>query len=61
MIADKPQTAKAKTAVSGKRSEKRNGKISKNKCDSFSVKAGLSSFSSAAGGNNMLGMAFFPP
>ncbi|KAK1438592.1 hypothetical protein QVD17_04401 [Tagetes erecta] len=55
-ITDKQQTAKLKTAVSGKRSEKRNGKISKNKCDSFSVKAGLSSFSSSAGGNNILGV-----
>ncbi|KAJ0811179.1 hypothetical protein HanPSC8_Chr17g0747881 [Helianthus annuus] len=55
-IAEKTQTAKPKTAVSGKRSEKRNGKIPKNKCDSFSVKAGLSSFSSAAGGNNILGV-----
>ncbi|KAL8200941.1 hypothetical protein R6Q57_012280 [Mikania cordata] len=55
-IADRTQTAKLKAAVSGKRNEKRNGKIPKNKCDSFSVKAGLSSFSSAAGGNNILGM-----
>ncbi|KAI7741982.1 hypothetical protein M8C21_008695 [Ambrosia artemisiifolia] len=55
-IADKSQTVKQKTAVSGKRSEKRNGKIPKSKCDSFSVKAGLSSFSSAAGGNNILGV-----
>ncbi|KAI3812900.1 hypothetical protein L1987_17613 [Smallanthus sonchifolius] len=55
-VADKTQTAKPKIAVSGKRSEKRNGKIPKNKCDSFSVKAGLSSFSSAAGGNNILGV-----
>lgn len=51
-IADKKQ----KTAVSGKRSDKRNGKTPKNRCDSFSVKAGLSSFSSAAGGNNILGV-----
>ncbi|KAK9053116.1 hypothetical protein SSX86_029746 [Deinandra increscens subsp. villosa] len=55
-LADKTHTSKLKTAVSGKRSEKRNGKIPKNKCDSFSVKAGLSSFSSAAGGNNILGV-----
>lgn len=51
--------AKQKTTVSGKRSDKRNGKIPKSKCDSFSVKAGLSSFSSSAGGNNILGMSFF--
>lgn len=47
---------KQKTSVSGKRSEKRNGKVHKSKCDSFSVKAGLSSFSSSAGGNNILGV-----
>ncbi|XP_071693769.1 uncharacterized protein [Rutidosis leptorrhynchoides] len=47
---------KLKTSVSGKRSDKRNGKLSKSKCDSFSVKAGLSSFSSAAGSNNILGV-----
>lgn len=49
-------SAKQKTTVSGKRSDKRNGKIPKSKCDSFSVKAGLSSFSSSAGGNNILGV-----
>lgn len=48
--------AKQKTTVSGKRSDKRNGKVPKSKCDSFSVKAGLSSFSSSAGGNNILGV-----
>nr|XP_043607791.1 uncharacterized protein LOC122579647 isoform X2 [Erigeron canadensis] len=52
IIAEKKQ----KTSVSGKRSDKRNGKVLKNKCDSFSVKAGLSSFSSAASGNNILGV-----
>lgn len=49
-------SGKQKTSVSGKRSEKRNGKVHKSKCDSFSVKAGLSSFSSSAGGNNILGV-----
>ncbi|XP_071705312.1 uncharacterized protein [Rutidosis leptorrhynchoides] len=47
---------KLKTSVSGKRSDKRNGKLPKIKCDSFSVKAGLSSFSSAACSNNILGV-----
>ncbi|XP_024994593.1 uncharacterized protein LOC112527960 isoform X1 [Cynara cardunculus var. scolymus] len=55
-IAEKTHTAKQKTTISGKRSDKRNGKVSKSKCDSFSVKVGLSSFSSAAGGNNILGV-----
>ncbi|XP_024994594.1 uncharacterized protein LOC112527960 isoform X2 [Cynara cardunculus var. scolymus] len=53
---EKTHTAKQKTTISGKRSDKRNGKVSKSKCDSFSVKVGLSSFSSAAGGNNILGV-----
>ncbi|XP_076920091.1 uncharacterized protein LOC143581123 [Bidens hawaiensis] len=55
-VVDRTQTGRHKTVVSGKRSEKRSGKISKSKCDSFSVKAGLSNFSSAAGGNNVLGV-----
>ncbi|KAJ0559209.1 hypothetical protein HanHA300_Chr06g0197791 [Helianthus annuus] len=55
-IADKTYAAKQKTSVSGKRSEKRNGKLSKNKCDIFSIKAGLSSFRSSAGGNSVLGI-----
>ncbi|KAI3751668.1 hypothetical protein L2E82_22759 [Cichorium intybus] len=41
---------KKKTSFSGKR----NGKVHKSKCDSFSNRAGLSSFSSSAGGNNIL-------
>ncbi|XP_035830223.1 uncharacterized protein LOC110864435 isoform X2 [Helianthus annuus] len=53
-IADKTHAAKRKTSVSGKRSEKRNGKLSKSKCDIFSIKAGLSSFRSSAGGNSVL-------
>lgn len=55
-ISDKTHIAKQKTIISGKRSDKRNGKVSKSRFDSFSIKAGLSSFSSAAGGNNMLGV-----
>ncbi|KAF5800835.1 hypothetical protein HanRHA438_Chr06g0250241 [Helianthus annuus] len=55
-IADKTHAAKRKTSVSGKRSEKRNGKLSKSKCDIFSIKAGLSSFRSSAGGNSVLGI-----
>ncbi|KAM0015558.1 hypothetical protein Hdeb2414_s0032g00712101 [Helianthus debilis subsp. tardiflorus] len=55
-IADKTHATKQKTSVSGKRSEKRNGKLSKNKCDIFSIKAGLSSFRSSAGGNSVLGI-----
>lgn len=57
LIAEKSHTLKQKTNLNGKRGEKRNGKALKGKCDSFSVKSGLASFSSAAGGNNILGMS----
>ncbi|KAK2984591.1 hypothetical protein RJ640_018969 [Escallonia rubra] len=54
--AEKTQMAKQKHNLNGKRGDKRNGKVQKSKCDSFSLKAGLVSFSSAAGGNNILGV-----
>lgn len=54
-ISEKTQTPKQKN-LNGKRGDKRNGKAPKGKCDSFSVKSGLASFSSAAGGINILGM-----
>ncbi|KAK3011401.1 hypothetical protein RJ639_011047 [Escallonia herrerae] len=53
---EKTQMAKQKHNLNGKRGDKRNGKVQKSKCDSFSLKAGLVSFSSAAGGNNILGV-----
>lgn len=56
LIAEKFQLLKQKTNSNGKRSEKRHAKAFKGKVDSFSVKSGLASFSSAAGGNNILGM-----
>ncbi|XP_050376141.1 uncharacterized protein LOC126793616 [Argentina anserina] len=55
--ADKTQLAKQKTKFTSKRGDKRNQKLPvKTKNDSFSVKAGLASFSSAAGGNNFFGV-----
>ncbi|KAM5572343.1 hypothetical protein ABKV19_012423 [Rosa sericea] len=55
--ADKTQLAKQKTKFTSKRGDKRNHKLPvKTKNDSFSVKAGLASFSSAAGGNNFFGV-----
>lgn len=48
--------SRQKTNINGKRGDKRNCKVSKNKNDSFSLKCGLASFSSAAVGNNILGM-----
>lgn len=54
---EKTQTSRQKTNINGKRNDKRNGKAPKSKYDSFSVKTGLASFSSAALGNNILGMA----
>lgn len=54
---DKTQLAKQKTKFTSKRGDKRNLRLPvKTKNDSFSVKAGLASFSSATGGNNFFGM-----
>lgn len=55
-IVEKSQTSRQKTNINGKRGDKKNGKAPKNRNDSFSVKSGLASFSSAALGNNILGM-----
>ncbi|KAL8088898.1 hypothetical protein AgCh_038603 [Apium graveolens] len=52
---EKTQTSRQKTNINGKRGDKKNGKAPKNRNDSFSVKSGLASFSSAAVGNNILG------
>lgn len=52
---EKTQMSRQKTNINGKRGDKRNCKVSKNKNDSFSLKCGLASFSSAAVGNNILG------
>ncbi|CAB4310414.1 unnamed protein product [Prunus armeniaca] len=54
---DKNQLAKQKNNCTSKRGDKRNLKLhGKTKHDSFSVKAGLPSFGSAAGGNNFFGV-----
>ncbi|PQQ16641.1 uncharacterized protein Pyn_26891 [Prunus yedoensis var. nudiflora] len=54
---DKNQLAKQKNNCTSKRGDKRNLKLpAKTKHDSFSVKAGLPSFGSAAGGNNFFGV-----
>ncbi|KAM1209018.1 hypothetical protein ACFX2J_014603 [Malus domestica] len=54
---DKTQLVKQKNNSTSKRGEKRNLKLpAKTKHDSFSVKPGLASFSSAAGGNNFYGV-----
>ncbi|XP_059639779.1 uncharacterized protein LOC132282176 isoform X1 [Cornus florida] len=56
-IAERNQMAKQKNNLNGKRGDKRNGKIPlKSKYDTFSLKAGLSSFGSSVGGNNNLGV-----
>lgn len=53
---EKTQVIKQKN-LNGKRGDKRNFKLPmKTKYDSFSPKAGVGSFSSAAGGNNILGL-----
>ncbi|TXG50580.1 hypothetical protein EZV62_023104 [Acer yangbiense] len=54
---EKSQMARQKNSCSGRRSDKRNFKVPmKGKYDTFSIKAGLASFGSAAGGNNFFGL-----
>ncbi|KAK3227912.1 hypothetical protein Dsin_007774 [Dipteronia sinensis] len=54
---EKSQMAKQKNNCSGRRSDKRNFKVPmKGKYDTYSIKAGLASFGSAAGGNNFFGL-----
>ncbi|XVE64771.1 hypothetical protein DITRI_Ditri07aG0128600 [Diplodiscus trichospermus] len=49
--------SRQKNSYSGKRGDKRNFKVPmKTKFDSFSIKAGLASFTMASGGNNFLGL-----
>ncbi|KAJ4826154.1 hypothetical protein Tsubulata_037355 [Turnera subulata] len=54
---DKTQLGKPRNSVGSKRGDRRNGKVSmKAKYDSFSVKAGLATFNSVAGGSSFLGL-----
>ncbi|KAL3498913.1 hypothetical protein ACH5RR_041645 [Cinchona calisaya] len=53
-IAEKDQMPKQRSNSNGKRSDKRNGRVTKSRCDSFCLKNGLGSFSSVAGGGNFL-------
>ncbi|XP_075487073.1 uncharacterized protein LOC142526508 isoform X2 [Primulina tabacum] len=53
---EKTQVAKQRKSSIVKRGDKRNGKTHKNRCDSISLKNGLVSFNSAAGGNNFFGI-----
>ncbi|KAK6935444.1 hypothetical protein RJ641_035599 [Dillenia turbinata] len=54
---EKIPVVKQKSNLNGKRSERRNFKVpTKTRFDSFSMKTGLGSFSSASGGNNILGI-----
>ncbi|XP_073312636.1 uncharacterized protein [Primulina huaijiensis] len=53
---EKTQVAKQRKSSLVKRGDKRNGKTHKNRCDSISLKNGLVSFNSAAGGNNFFGI-----
>ena len=60
-ILDKTQMSRQKNSFSGKRGDRRNSKVPmKPKFDSFSMKAGLASFTMASGGNNFLGMSLLP-
>ncbi|OMP06116.1 hypothetical protein COLO4_08352 [Corchorus olitorius] len=54
---DKTQMSRQKNSFSGKRGDRRSFKVPlKQRFDSFSMKAGLASFSMASGGNNFLGL-----
>ncbi|KZV20970.1 hypothetical protein F511_39597 [Dorcoceras hygrometricum] len=53
---EKIQVAKQRKTSLMKRADKKNGKMHKNRCDSISLKNGLVSFNSAAGGNNFFGI-----
>ncbi|KAF9685871.1 hypothetical protein SADUNF_Sadunf03G0099500 [Salix dunnii] len=54
---EKTQSAKKKNSFGRKRGDRRHSKVTlKTKFDSFSVKAGLASFGSAAGGSNYFGL-----
>ncbi|XVE57966.1 hypothetical protein DITRI_Ditri04bG0131800 [Diplodiscus trichospermus] len=54
---DKTQASRQKNSFSGKRGDKKIFKVpTKPKFDSFSMKAGLASFTMALGGNNFLGL-----
>ncbi|XVF10510.1 hypothetical protein REPUB_Repub07fG0189100 [Reevesia pubescens] len=56
-FSDKTQISRQKNSFSGKRGDKRNFKApTKLKFDSFSMKAGLPSFTMASGGNSFLGL-----
>ncbi|KAK9668074.1 hypothetical protein RND81_13G033600 [Saponaria officinalis] len=60
--ADKSQTGKQRNNINGKRGDRRNSKVPmKAKFDPFSLKAGSSSFSPAAGGSNTFGMYGLKP
>ncbi|WRX18290.1 hypothetical protein QQP08_010777 [Theobroma cacao] len=56
-VPDKTQMSRQKNSFSGKRGDRRSFKVPmKPKFDSFSMKAGLASFSVASGGSNFLGL-----
>ncbi|KAI3468679.1 hypothetical protein Pfo_025342 [Paulownia fortunei] len=55
-ISEKTKVAKQKNSYNCRCGEKRNSKVHKNRCDSFSLKSGLVGFNSTAGGNNFFGV-----
>lgn len=61
-VKEKSQMDKIKNGLSGKRVDRRNGKVSmKSKYDFFSLKAGMVSFNSGGGGNNSSGISGLKP
>ncbi|KAL0330017.1 UNVERIFIED_CONTAM: hypothetical protein Sradi_4988400 [Sesamum radiatum] len=55
-VIEKTQVFKQKNSYNCRRGDKRNSKVHKNRCDSFSLKDGLVVFNSAAVGNNFCGI-----
>ncbi|KAG8382191.1 hypothetical protein BUALT_Bualt05G0051100 [Buddleja alternifolia] len=61
IVIEKTQMVKQKNSSTCRRGDKRNSKVHKNRCDSFSLKNGLVGFNSAAGGNNFFGIYGLKP
>ncbi|KAL6544126.1 hypothetical protein OROGR_010623 [Orobanche gracilis] len=59
---EKNQLVQQKNSSTSRHGDKRNSKANyKSRCDSFSLKSGLVGFSSAAGGNNFIGICGLKP
>ncbi|KAL3818015.1 hypothetical protein ACJIZ3_003920 [Penstemon smallii] len=55
-VSEKTQKVRQKNNSNSKRGDRRNNKVNKNRCDSFSLKNGFVGINSTAGGNNFFGL-----